>query len=325
MEHPALYALNVIVKRLLRRRTAVAPPARTMIAIQDFRLDTGYRREVSQGKLCDLSFAVKSRCNERIVLTVSVEQNYVPCVASRIYNLQPLHNTLFALVRCEDCRRAFEPVNGLYRGIEHPNRLLRGKRRPIHRRADPVRLRHSPKLEQRTFGQFGHRIITEKQAPAFMHRKIAVPARHMEILRLRLCQVNADLRAGIYAEIIHVSDALHPQRIFEPPAVINQHDRDRAAEQPRPPYCRQSLFLPCEAIKPISDDLRRVLITAQCWQPPRRFLRRYVNDFCKKPVTLIECRQCVIRQHDRRVKCVSVHCYRLQSLRKCAASSGAPA
>ena len=295
-----------------------------MIAIQDFRRDTGYRREVSQGKLCDLSFAVKSRCNERIVLTVSVEQNYVPCVASRIYNLQPLHNTLFALVRCEDCRRAFEPVNGLYRGIEHPDRLLRGKSRPIHRRADPVRLRHSPKLEQRTFGQFGHRIIAEKQTPAFMHRKITVSARYMEILRLRLCQVNADLRAGIYAEIIHASDALHPQRIFEPPAVIDQHDHDRATEQPRPPYRRQRLLLPCEAIKPLTDNLRCVSIAAQHRRPPRSFLSRRVNDLCEKPVTLIERRQGIIRQHDRRAKCVSVHCHRLQSLRKCAAPSGAP-
>ena len=165
-----------------------------------------------------------------------------------------------------------------------------------------------PKTVLRVCRIFGQYAVFENKTAACVNGKKPVYAAYVVILRqavksrrpvgLNDCTfVNVDAIYALYRGTV--------QRLVQAAAVVNQHNDDRPAVQPRPLNSRRRFFRPVEGVKGIRQKLLRVGVFGIKFKPVLdRLLCGRVNDFGEQPVFLVMLRQKCVRHKSLGLKTV---------------------
>ena len=165
------------------------------------------------------------------------------------------------------------------------------------------------RIYSRNSGMTGHRIgedaVLEDQAAAFMHHKRSILT--VDVEELGLSEFRPGLLNPLHLpivvhgvvvrlhhgalekdDLINALDVIPVHRLLQPPAIVNQHDGQGAAEQPRPLDRLRCCGFPVQILQGVRYQRHNIVIAQiEVEIAGGRFLRRDVNDLGEQAVGLI--------------------------------------
>ena len=272
---------------------------------QDRLRDIGDGRQHIAGHVDDILEAGQLEGLENVVLALGVNDDAVQEVPGHVDCPQPpQHNVIAALSRQHICE-ALHLVDALHGPLQQFAAVGVFRHGFLERPFQTDVLRQAPIPVLRLHGRFREDAVLEDQAAAFMHHKRSILTVNVEELGL------SEFRPGLLNplhlpivvhgvvvrlhhgalekdDLINALDVVPVHRLLQPPAIVNQHDGQGAAEQPRPLDRLRRCGFPVQIFQGVRYQRHNIVITQiEVKIAGGRFLRRDVNDLGEQAVGLI--------------------------------------